>query len=174
MRHAAHFAVRNGAQFVLLGTAPDHRIGQQFWHLKRELNDSPDCHIELAFNEELSHLIYAGSDLMLVPSRYEPCGLTQLIALKYGTVPVVRAVGGLADSVFDKDFDHRPLDQRNGYVFEHYDVRAVEYTLKRAISRYYDYPTHFRDLIRNGMRADYSWNYPGQHYLNIYDHIRSK
>jgi starch synthase len=174
IRHAAFYAVRNNAQFVLLGSAPDHRVGNQFWHLKRELNDSPDCHIELGFNEELSHLIYAGSDLMLVPSRYEPCGLTQLIALKYGTVPVVRSVGGLADSVFDKDHDHRPLDGRNGYVFEHYDHRAVEATLARAIACYYGYPEHFRDLIRNGMRADYSWNYPGQHYLNIYDHIRCK
>ena len=174
IRHAAFFAVRNNAQFVLLGSAPDHGIGHQFWQLKRELNDSPDCHIELGFNEELSHLIYAGADMMLVPSRYEPCGLTQLIALKYGTVPVVRSVGGLADSVFDKDFDHRPLDQRNGYVFEHYDPRAIDHTLSRAIACYYGYPEHFRDLIRNGMRADYSWNFPGQHYLNIYDHIRSK
>jgi starch synthase len=174
IRHAAYYAVRNNAQFVLLGSAPDHRVGNQFWQLKRDLNDSPDCHIELGFNEELSHLIYAGADMMLVPSRYEPCGLTQLIALKYGTVPIVRAVGGLADSVFDKDYDHRPLEERNGYVFEHYDTRAIDHTLGRAIACYYNYPEHFRHLIQNGMRADYSWNFPGQHYLNIYDHIREK
>jgi starch synthase len=174
IQSACWWCVRNGAQFVLLGTAPDPRVGHQFWDLKKRLNDSPDCHIELSFNEELSHLIYAGADMMLVPSRFEPCGLTQLIAMRYGTVPVVRAVGGLADTVFDKDHDWRPLDQRNGYVFQHYDGNAIESTLHRAVSCYYEYPQHFRDLMQNGMRYDYSWNFPGQHYLNIYDHIRSK
>ncbi len=174
VRHAAFYAIRNNAQFLLLGSAPDHRVGNQFWNLKRELNNSPDCHIELGFDEELSHLIYAGSDFMLVPSRYEPCGLSQLIALRYGTVPVVREVGGLADSVFDKDHSSKPLDERNGYVFQHYDHHAIDSVLSRALACYYSYPQHFRELMLNGMRADYSWNYPGQHYLNIYDYIRTK
>ena len=138
------------------------------------LNDSPDCHLEISFDEDLSHLIYAGADMMLVPSQFEPCGLTQLIALRYGTIPVVRSVGGLADTIFDKDHSDRPLHERNGYVFQNYDNRGLESALGRAIACYYNHPQDFRELMLHAMRADYSWNHPGEDYLNIYDHIRHK
>jgi starch synthase len=100
--------------------------------------------------------------------------LTQLISFRYGTVPIVRAVGGLADTVFDKDYSNRPLSERNGYVFEHADNAGLESALHRAIACYYEFPDHWRQLMLNGMRTDYSWNQPGQHYLNIYDYIREK
>ncbi|WP_295392152.1 glycogen synthase [uncultured Thiodictyon sp.] len=174
VRHAIFYALERGSQFVLLGASPDQSINNDFWALKRMLNDSPDCHLEIGFDEDLAHLIYAGADIMLVPSQFEPCGLTQLIALRYGTVPVVRTVGGLADTVFDKDHSDRPLDQRNGYRFDHYDRPGLESALGRAIDCYYQYPEHFRELMKNGMRADYSWNHPGQDYLNIYDFIRAR
>jgi starch synthase len=131
-------------------------------------------HLEIGYNEELAHLIYAGSDITVVPSRFEPCGLIQLIAMRYGTVPVVREVGGLADTVIDKDFSHRPLHERNGYLFRDYDEAGLESALGRAIACYYQFPDHFRELMKNGMRFDYSWNHPGQDYLNIYDLIREK
>jgi starch synthase len=174
VRHAIFFALERGAQFVLLGSSPYQGINDDFWGLKLMLNESPDCHLEIGFDEELSHLIYAGADLMLVPSQFEPCGLTQLIALRYGTVPVVRAVGGLADTVFDKDFSDRPLPERNGYVFEHYDQPGLESALGRAITDYSASPNAFLELIKNGMQCDYSWNQPGTDYLNIYDYIREK
>ena len=172
--HAIHYCLQHGAQFVLLGTSPDGRIGQHFWHLKQRYNDNPDCHLELSFNEELSHLIYAGADMIVVPSLFEPCGLTQMIALRYGTVPVVRAVGGLADTVFDANYAERPDHDRNGYVFNDFNAAGIESALHRAIGLWYSYPPHFRDLMTNGMRCDYSWNHPGQHYLNIYELIRDK
>ncbi|MCH9699170.1 MAG: glycogen synthase GlgA [Gammaproteobacteria bacterium] len=172
VRHTLFYALNNDAQFILLGSSPDESINHYFWELKRHLNDSPDCHIEVGFDENLAHLIYAGSDMMIVPSLFEPCGLTQLIAMKYGTIPVVRSVGGLADTVHDKDFAHdKPLHERNGYVFNNYDNAGIESALSRAISCYYQYPEHFRDLIVNAMHSDYSWRLPGQHYLNIYDYI---
>lgn len=174
IRHALFYCVNHGAQFILLGSSPDPSIDSYFWRLKGEINENPDSHIEIGFNEELAHLIYAGSDMMVVPSRYEPCGLTQLIAMRYGTVPLVRSVGGLADTVFDKDFSDRPLDQRNGYVFHNDDYGGIESALSRAISCYYQFPDHFRSLMLNGMGCDYSWNVPGQHYLNIYNYIRAK
>ncbi len=174
VRHAIFFALERGGQFVLLGSSPYQGINDDFWGLKLMLNESPDCHLEIGFDEELSHLIYAGADLMLVPSQFEPCGLTQLIALRYGTVPVVRAVGGLADTVFDKDFSDRPLPERNGYVFEHYDQPGLESALGRAITDYSASPNAFLELIKNGMQCDYSWNQPGTDYLNIYDYIREK
>ena len=174
VRHAIFYTLERGGQFVLLGSSPDKAINDDFWGLKRMLNDSPDCHLEIGFDEDLAHLIYAGADLMLVPSQFEPCGLTQLIALRYGTVPVVRTVGGLADTVFDKDHSDRPLDQRNGYRFDHYDGPGLESALGRAIDCYFEFPADFRELMKNGMRADYSWNQPGQDYLNIYDFIRER
>lgn len=174
IRHAIFYALQNNAQFVLLGTSPEPRINNEFWGLKRQLNDSPDCHLEIGFNEELSHLIYSGSDMVVMPSLYEPCGLTQMIALKYGTVPIVRSVGGLADTVFDRDFADKPYHERNGYVFHQADAAGLESAMRRAIGLWYGYPDEFRQLIINGMRYDYSWNHPGQHYLNIYEYIRCK
>lgn len=174
VRHSLFYAINNGAQFVLLGSSPEQAINDYFWQLKHYLNDNPDCHIEVGFHAELAHLIYAGADMMVVPSRFEPCGLTQLIAMRYGTVPIVRRVGGLADTVVDKDYSERPLHERNGYVFNDDNSAGVESALMRAIACYYQYPEHFRILMEQGMRADFSWNVPGQHYLNIYDHIRAK
>ncbi|ESQ16842.1 MAG TPA: glycogen synthase [Chromatiaceae bacterium] len=174
VRHAIFSSLERGSQFVLLGSSPYQGINDDFWGLKHMLNDSPDCHLEIGFDEDLAHLIYAGADIMLVPSQFEPCGLTQLIALRYGTIPVVRTVGGLADTVFDKDYSDRPLHLRNGYRFDNYDVPGLESALGRAIDCYYQYPEHFRELIKNAMRADYSWNHPGQDYLNIYDFIRNR
>ncbi len=174
VRHAIFYTLQQYGQFVLLGSSPDEQINGYFWGLKHELNESPDCHLEIGFDEELSHLIYAGADMILVPSRFEPCGLTQLIAMRYGTIPVVRQVGGLADTVHDKDFSDRPLHERNGYVFRDYDYPGLESALGRAIRCYYDFPEHFRELMKNAMRCDYSWKHPGQDYLNIYDFIREK
>jgi starch synthase len=174
VRHGIFFSLQNKAQFVLLGESPDRAINDHFWGLKRHFNDNPDCHLEIGYNPELANLIYAGSDLMLVPSRFEPCGLTQLISMRYGTVPVVRSVGGLADTVFDKDFSNRPLHERNGYVFHDPDNAGLESALRRALGCYYDFPDDFRKLMIHGMRCDYSWNLSGGHYLNIYDFIRDK
>ncbi|MGF1452744.1 MAG: glycogen synthase [Opitutales bacterium] len=174
VRHALFYAINHGAQFVLLGSSPESGINDYFWQLKHYLNDNEDSHIEVGFNSDLAHLIYAGADMMIVPSRFEPCGLTQLISMRYGTIPLVRSVGGLADTVFDKDHSQRPLHERNGYVFHQDDYPAVESALSRAIACYYQYPDDFRALIENAMKSDFSWNVPAQHYLNIYDHIRAQ
>jgi starch synthase len=174
VHHAIYHALYRGAQFVL-GSATEASINTHFQHEKRFLNDNPDVHLELGFNEELSHLIYAGADMIVVPSNYEPCGLTQMIGLKYGTVPIVRSVGGLVNTVFDRDFDQDHLpEQRNGYVFHQSDFHAIESAMNRAIDLWYQEPKEFHDLIQQGMSYDYSWNYPGKDYLEIYDYIRHK
>lgn len=174
IRHALFRALQQGAQFALLGASPELGINAEFWQLKHELNDNPDCHLEIGYDEELAHLIYAGSDILVVPSLFEPCGLTQMIALRYGTVPVVRAVGGLADTVFDQDYSERPLSERNGYVFHQSDNLAIESALDRAMALWFNDPEDFRELAMRGMRCDYSWNRPGADYLNIYELIRHK
>jgi starch synthase len=133
IRHAAHFALAQGAQFVLLGNASEQSVAEEFWRLEAELNDHPDCHIEVGYTHELAHLVYAGADILVVPSTFEPCGLTQLIGMKYGSVPVVRHVGGLVDTVVDHNHSKAPAEQRNGYVFHRDDQPALESALARAI-----------------------------------------
>ena len=172
VHHALFYALEKGAQFVLLGDGLHNGINGHFRHLKHCLNDNPDCHLEIGYDEELAHLIYAGADMVVVPSMFEPCGLTPMVAMRYGTVPVVRAVGGMVDTVFDRDFSDRPDWQRNGYVFHQGDNTAIESALDRAFGLWFDYPGEFRQLMLNAMRSDYSWARPGQDYLNIYDHIR--
>ncbi len=173
VHHAIYYALNRGAQFVLLGSATEPSINNWFWHEKHYLNNNPDVHLELSFNEELAHLIYAGADMMVVPSDYEPCGLTQLISLKYGTVPIVRGVGGLVSTVFDRDYDaNKSPEKRNGYVFYQTDPHALESAMERAIGLWYEYPKEFEQLIQQGMEYDYSWNYPGTEYLSVYDYIK--
>ncbi|MDR4505413.1 MAG: glycogen synthase [Candidatus Scalindua sp.] len=172
IRHAIFYALGNGCQFVLLGSSTDHDLNNYFWQLKHQLNDNPDCHLEIGYNEELAHLIYAGADMMILPSLFEPCGLTQLIAMKYGTIPVVRDTGGLGDTVFDADNSDKPFHERNGYVFHHFNEEGLESAMRRAIGMWNSHPQYFRELMMNGMKYDYSWNSPGIHYLNIYNYIR--
>jgi starch synthase len=174
IRHTAFYALAQGAQFVLVGSGTSPAINEEFWRLKWQLSDHPDCHLELGYDPELAHLVYAGSDLVVMPSMYEPCGLTQLIAARYGTVPIVRAIGGLCDTVFDHDHAGRPAHDRNGYVFHQVDTMALESAMARAIGLWHAYPWQFRQLMVNGMHADYSWAPAGHHYLNVYDYIRHK
>jgi starch synthase len=174
IRHALFYALEQDAQFVLLGSGSEHGINEDFWHLKLRLNDNPDCHLEIGYDEDLAHLIYAGADLLVMPSLYEPCGLTQMIALRYGTVPVVRAVGGLQDTVFDWDFSALPQQQRNGFVFEHADHLGLESALDRALGLWRNEPALFHQLMLQGIACDYSWNHPGQRYLDLYEFIRHR
>jgi starch synthase len=174
IRHAMDHALSHGAQFVLLGTSPEPGLQEEFEQLKRDHNDNPDCHLELAFSTELAHLIYAGADILVVPSLFEPCGLAQLVALKYGTVPVVRHVGGLVDTVHDRDYSDLDPDHRNGYVFHQADERALDSALDRALGLWHDYPDEFRRLLGRGMAEDHSWAGPGDEYIRIYEHIRHR
>ncbi|MGF1675601.1 MAG: glycosyltransferase, partial [Rivularia sp. (in: cyanobacteria)] len=175
VHHGIYHALYKDAQFVLLGSATGADINAQFQHEKNFLNDNPDVHLELGFNEELAHLIYAGADMIIVPSNYEPCGLTQMIGLKYGTVPIVRAVGGLVNTVFDRDYDStKPPEKRNGYVFNDMDYHAVEFAMERALWLWYNEKDQYRMLVKQGMEYDYSWNQPASDYLDVYESIRVK
>jgi starch synthase len=173
IHHAIYRTLAKNAQFVLLGSATEPGINAHFQSEKQHLNNHPDVHLELGFNEELSHLIYAGADLIVVPSNFEPCGLTQMIGLKYGTVPVVRGVGGLVDTVFDRDYDPKHVpEERNGFVFYQSDFGGLESALDRAIDLWYEDPAAFQQLVQQGMSYDNSWNHPGKEYLAIYEQIR--
>ena len=174
VHHALFYTLACGGQFVLMGEGHHNGISDHFWQLKRYLNDNRDCHLEIGYQEELAHLVYAGADLLVVPSMFEPCGLAPLTAMRYGTVPVVRAAGGMIDTVFDRDHSPRPPWERNGYVFNQTDNPAIESALHRALGLWGSYPGEFRQLMAACMRSDYSWARPGMDYVNIYDYIRHK
>ena len=112
------------------------------------------------FDEALAHLIYAGSDFMLVPSKFEPCGLTQMIAMRYGTIPIVRKTGGLADTV---------EDGVDGFVFEEYSSQALLAKINEAYNRYNNYNDYnIYSLVSNAMKKDFSWDKSAKKYLEIY------
>ncbi|HEX7878059.1 MAG TPA: glycogen synthase GlgA [Candidatus Eisenbacteria bacterium] len=116
------------------------------------------------YHEKLAHLIEAGSDFFVMPSRYEPCGLNQMYSLKYGTIPVVRKTGGLADTVTMYD----PATGRgNGVVFEHFTAEGAYWALDTAMNLYGE-PRHRERMIRNGMAADFSWETEGARYVALY------
>jgi len=109
-----------------------------------------------------------------VPSMFEPCGLAPLIGMRYGSVPVVRATGGMIDTVFDHDHSRHAPAERNGYVFYHTDNQAIESALSRALRLWSVKRREFRELSANCMRADYSWARPGSEYLDIYREIQHR
>lgn len=168
IKHAIRFTVESGGQFVLLGSCPIPSISTEFHDLKHYYADHPHVSITLHHQEDLSHLIYGGADIIIVPSIFEPCGLTQLISLKYGTIPVVRKTGGLADTIFDVDHGGREDEMANGYVFEEPTNRGIESALSRAIDCWFHKPEKWRKLMINDMKIDYSWNHPSNKYVEVY------
>lgn len=155
-----------GAQFVLLGT------GEQRYHdFFSELSDRfpEQAGIFLTFNASLARRIYAGSDIFLMPSRFEPCGLGQMIAMRYGSVPLVRAVGGLADTVSDYD----PVSGNGtGFVFTTYDPMALYTSLVRAVETY-RHRDIWRELQVRCMQQDFSWEKSARKYVELYNRARA-
>ena len=121
----------------------------------------------IGYNEELAHLIYAGSDYILMPSRVEPCGLNQMYALRYGTVPIVRRTGGLRDTVIDFG------DNGNGICHDQASVGDVCYSINRAVKLYAD-AEQFNTIRKKGMAIDHSWERVCQEYIEIYNQIIQK
>lgn len=121
--------------------------------------------VHIGFNHKLSHLIAAGSDFLIMPSRYEPCGLSQMYAMKYGTLPIVRATGGLKDSV-DQYVEGRGLG--TGFLFEQASSDALYYTIGWACSTYYDRHKEYKKIQQNAMERDFSWDVSAKTYESLY------
>ncbi len=118
----------------------------------------------LRFDNQLSHQMYAAGDILLMPSRYEPCGLSQLIALKYGCIPVVRSTGGLKDTVKS----HTVKSIGNGFTFKDANVDALKSTLIKAIDTYHR-PEEWKRIVENGMKLDFSWSVSARKYFSLYE-----
>ncbi|MBN1256975.1 MAG: glycogen synthase, partial [Planctomycetes bacterium] len=174
IRHAVFAVLEAGGQFVLLGESPDEKVNNDFRALGAKLIDNPNVYIEIGYNEEFSRQIYAGADMFFMPSLFEPCGLSQLIALRYGAVPLVRKTGGLADTIFDAEYSDRGFPNANGFLFNDPDPSGVDSVIKRAFKCWFFQGEAFRELAYHGMLCDYSWRRSGKDYENIYNHVKVK
>ena len=121
--------------------------------------------VVLEFNDELAHQIQAGADMFLMPSRYEPCGLNQMYSLKYGTVPIVRKTGGLADTV--EAFD-AATGEGTGFVFGPFEAEALRQAISEALAVWAE-PEAWARLVQNGMAKDFSWARQGPEYEALYE-----
>jgi starch synthase len=159
-----NWAERVDAQWVVLGT------GEPKYHsaLGRLADEHPErIAVRLEFSDEMAHRIEAGADIFVMPSQYEPCGLNQLYSLKYGTVPVVRATGGLVDTVVNATEQTLSDGTATGFSFEEYSAAALAETLDKACRTYREKAV-WNQLIETGMRRDWSWRHSAEQYVDLY------
>jgi starch synthase len=150
---------------VALGNG-DKRYEEMFLRLNKQFPQK--IAVKVAYDNAVAHKIEAGSDMFLMPSKYEPCGLNQIYSLKYGTVPIVRATGGLDDTI-------EPWDARTGrgtgFKFTEYNGEALLLTIKQALQAFRDQAS-WQTLMRNGMNKDFSWNASAKEYVRVYERVR--
>jgi len=156
--------LREGAQLAVLG-AGDGDLEAGFRYAATA--NPEQVAVNIGYDEGLSHRFIAGADVLLVPSRFEPCGLTQLYALRYGTLPLVRRVGGLADTVIDASPDNLQSDRATGFVFDDPARHALAARILEACALYRDEST-WKQVQRRGMRQNFSWDDSAAHYEALY------
>lgn len=154
-------------QLVVLGTG-QHRYQDMLRHMQARYPEKVG--VKLEFNTRLSHVVEAGCDMFLMPSKYEPCGLNQLYSLRYGTVPIVRATGGLADTVIDYDADRV---HGTGFSFKDYSAREMLVAVQRSLVVYSNTEL-WHELMRRGMSQDWSWERSARQYMILYQKIQAR
>ena len=154
--------VMKGCHFVVLGSG-EYELEQQFEQLIREFPYNVGIYI--GYNNEVAHLIYAGSDFFLMPSLFEPCGLSQMISQRYATLPIVRQTGGLKDSVIC--YNNENGDVANGFGFAANSVEEFIKTVSFAFDVYWNLPVR-KQLMKNALRTDNSWGKSANQYIDVY------
>jgi starch synthase len=158
------FIISQGAQIIMLGTG-DKTYEEFFIQKAKQYPDSVSVNIH--FSPDLANQIYAGSDLFLMPSKSEPCGIAQMIALRYGTVPIVRETGGLKDSI--KAFN--PITKSgNGITFVDYDGTELQQAIRRGLALYKE-EDNWQALVRNAFKSDFSWKQSAKAYMALYESL---
>ncbi|GAB3268061.1 glycogen synthase [Chitinimonas naiadis] len=153
-----------GGQLVVLGSG-DPELEQGFRALAQQY--AGRVVVRLGFDEPLSHRIFAGSDVVLVPSRFEPCGLTQMYGMRYGALPLARRTGGLADTVQDCSLENLAARTATGLVFERFSQADFDAAVRRGFVLHAK-PQHWREVRRQAMQQHFGWAGPAQHYLDLY------
>lgn len=162
VRHVFHEIMKEDVQFIVLGSGAakyEHFFEEMAYLYPEKMK------VYIGFNETLAHQVYAGADLFLMPSLFEPCGLGQLIALVYGTIPIVRETGGLNDTVQSYNEVTR---EGNGFSFTHFNAHDMLHTIRRALSFYRD-EEEWQSLMRQAMLQDYSWKQSALKYKDLYE-----
>jgi len=154
-------------QFVLLGSG-DKTVEQ---HLQTFAEAHPDkIAVTLGYDENLAHLIEAGADIFLMPSRFEPCGLNQMYSQRYGTIPIVRKTGGLADTVIDTSWETLSNGTASGIVFNDANAGSLFEAIKRSLLLYHN-TEQWRKMQVNAMCKDFTWRRSAEEYLRLYESI---
>lgn len=161
-----HEILSHDIQFVLLGTG-EGRYEELFRNYAHQYPDKLSA--QITFQDELAQRIYAASDIFLMPSVYEPCGLGQMFAMRYGTVPIVRKTGGLADTV-KPFYPEESACDGNGFVFEHFVASGLMWAINQALE-YYNTP-HWETIVKNAMLCDFSWDKSALEYVKLYKQLR--
>jgi len=167
--HALYQSLKHQGQFALLGSLFDKRFTSLFFKAQKKLKDNNNTFLSFEYNEALAHLIFAAADFFVVPSLFEPCGLTQMLAMRYGTIPIVRNTGGLKDTVFDIDYSNQPSEKRNGYTFENFDQQGLDSALNRAFHDWNHNRKKIYQLMYKNMQIDHSWKASLQEYMKLYN-----
>lgn len=158
----------DAVQIVVLGTG-EEKYESMFRHYAWKYMKQVSANF--FYSEDLSHQIYAASDAFLMPSLFEPCGLSQLMAMRYGSVPIVRETGGLRDTVQAyNEYEHTG----NGFSFANYNAHEMLGTIRYAERTYYDYKREWNKITERAMKMDYSWNASAEKYLNMYKLLTKK
>ena len=157
--------VDDNTQLVIIGTG-DERFENMFRHYEWKLKGKVSGNIY--FSNNRAHKIYAAADAMLVPSRFEPCGLTQLIALRYGTVPIVRETGGLKDTVEPYNIYE---DEGTGFSFTNYNAHDMLNVINYAKHIYFDERDKWNGIVLRGMEKDFSWKNSAEEYAKLYKQL---
>ncbi len=164
VRFAMNDILKNDVQVVILGKGdPDY---EGFFTHIQQMYDQKVCSV-IAFNKDLSHKIYAAADIFLMPSKSEPCGLSQMMACRYGTIPVVRLTGGLKDSITDCGDG----DYGNGFTFQTYNAGDMLHAVERAVGLYNDYRDKWDGLVKRAMTTDFSWTNSAREYIKFYNEM---
>jgi starch synthase len=162
---------RDDVQWAILGSG-DPRFESSLQALADRAPDK--LSVSMTFSDALAHKIEAGSDIFLMPSAYEPCGLNQLYSLRYGTIPVVHKTGGLADTVTDTNLSTIELQTATGFVFEDYNVSSLDQTLRRACTMLRNDPSNWNVIVERGMLQDWSWSQSAHAYAAVYERVRRR
>lgn len=160
--HVIGQIMEENVQLVVLGMGESRYVNLFSW---AEQQYPGRVAARFQMDHQLAHRIYAGADMFLMPSQFEPCGLSQMIALRYGCVPIVRETGGLRDTVLS--YNHYN-NAGNGFTFFNYNAHDMLFTIRRALRYYHEHPDVWRELQSRGMNGDYSWNASAETYLSLY------
>ena len=160
--------IANGGQVVIMGNG-------ERWLEEAFERFACDCQgqvaVQIGYDEKKAHRIFAGGDVIMVPSRYEPCGLVQMYGSLYGTLPLVHRVGGLADTVTDCTLENLVEDRATGFTFDRFDVTAFEAAVLRAFALF-DKPSKWKKVQKRGMQQSFDWRHSAKEYVSLYKQIK--